>query len=338
MRQTVIEFGEDRAWDSISAALAAHNAQKADMRGDLVERSTDVRRAYGTTDAKRMDEMDQWGLPDAQKVTAGVTVDFPLRRYGNSLQWTYQVFRQWPVSQLAAEVAAIMDADRLNWIKQVKRAIFNPTNTTFIDKLGQPANISLAVKAFVNADSAGIPVGPNGETFVGSSHTHYLGSATLDVTAADALVLAVQEHYNSGVPRIYINSANEAAWRGLTGFVAYVDPRLTLNSNANQPFTRSNISNIYDREIGLYKNAVVVIKPWMIANFAFAYVSGAPVPLVERVPTIDGLGDLQLMYEDERHPLRARSYENQFGVGVWNRTNGAVLDFANASYTAPTIT
>jgi hypothetical protein len=66
VRQTVIEFGEDRAWDSIAAALAAHNAQKADMRGDLVERSTDVRRAYGTTDAKRMDEMDQWGLPDAQ--------------------------------------------------------------------------------------------------------------------------------------------------------------------------------------------------------------------------------------------------------------------------------
>jgi len=338
VRQTVVEFGEDRAWDSIAAALAAHNAQKAEMRGDLVERTTDVRRAYGATDAKRMDEMDQWGLPDAQKVTAGITVDFPLRRYGNSLQWTYQVFRQWPVSQLAAEVAAIMDADRLNWIKQVKRAIFTPTNTTFIDKLGQPANVSLAVKALVNADSAGIPVGPNGETFDGATHTHYLANATLTAAFATSLVTAVQEHYNSGIPRIYIAAANEAAWRALTGFVAYIDPRLTLNTAANQPFTRSNISNIYDRAIGLYGNAEVVIKPWMIAGYAFAYVSGAPVPLVERVPTFDGLGDLQLMYEDERHPLRARSYENQFGVGVWNRTNGAVLDFGNASYTVPTIT
>jgi len=338
VRQTVVEFGEDNAWQSISAALAAHNAQRNEMRGDLVERTTDVRRAYGTTDAKVMDEMDQWGLPDAQKVTAGVTVDFPLRRYGNSLQWTFQVFRQMPVSQLAGEVSAIMDADRKNWIKQVKRAIFTSTNATFVDKLGQPANVSLAVKALVNADSAGIPVGPNGETFDGTTHTHYLANATLTTTAASALITAVQEHYNSGIPRVYIAAADEAGWRALTGFVAYVDPRLSLNTAANQPFTRSDISNIYDRAIGIYGNAEIVIKPWMIANYAFAYVTGAPVPLVERVPTFDGLGDLQLMYDDERHPLRARSYENQFGIGVWNRTNGAVLQFNNGTYQIPTIT
>ena len=337
IRQSVADYGEDRAWASIEAALSAHNAQVAEMRGDLVERTTDVQRAYGTTDSKRMDEMDQWGLPDAQKITAGVTVGFPLRRYGNSLQWTRQWMMSNTVSQLAAEVAAIMDADRLNFIRQVKRAIFTPTNASFVDKLGQPAGVTLALKAFVNADSAGIPVGPNGETFNGATHTHYLANAGLDATSATALVTAVQEHYNTGIPRIYINVANEAAWRGLTGFTAYVDPRLTLNSNANQPFTRSNISDIYDRAIGIYGNAEVVIKPWMIAGYAFAYVAGAPVPLVQRVHSSGGLADLQLVYDDERHPLRAREYENMFGISVWNRTNGAVLDFVNASYTAPTI-
>lgn len=338
VQQSVVDYGENNAWEAIRAALAAHNEQRAEMRGDLVERTTDTRRAYGSLDTKTMDEMDQWGLPDAQKISVAVTVDFPLRRYGNSLQWTRQWMMSNTAAQLAGEVAAILDADRRNWIKQVKRAIFTPTNSTFIDKLGQPANVSLAVKAFVNADSAAIPPGPNGETFTAASHTHYLGSAALDTTAASALVLAVQEHYNSGIPRIYIASANEAAWRALTGFVAYQDPRVTLNSNANQAMQRVDISNIYDRAIGLYGNAEIVIKPWMIAGYAFAYVQGAPVPLVERVPTFAGLGDLQFMFEDERHPLRARSYENQFGIGVWNRTNGAVLDFGNASYTAPTIT
>jgi hypothetical protein len=99
-----------------------------EMLGTLVERTTDARRSYGTGDVKVMDEMDQWGQSDAQKISAAVTVDFPLRRYGNSLQWTRQWMISNTVAQLAAEVAAIMDADRSNLIKQVKRAVYTPTN------------------------------------------------------------------------------------------------------------------------------------------------------------------------------------------------------------------
>jgi hypothetical protein len=337
VRQSVVGFGEDRAWESIYAALDAHNRQLEDMLGSFVERSTDVRRAYGTTDAKVMDEMDQWGLPDAQKVTAGVSVDFPLRRYGNSLQWTRQFMVSNTVAQLAAEVAAIMDADRLNFQKQIKRAIFTATNSTFVDKLGNPANISLAVKAFVNADSAGIPIGPNGETFNGATHTHYLGSATLTAAAVTSLILTVQEHYNSGVPKLYISSTDEAAFRALTGFVALIDPRLSLNTAANQPFVRAELANLYDRLIGYFGPAEVYIKPWMIANYIFAFVDGQPAPLVMRVPAMGGSGDLELIFEDERHPLRARSYERQFGIGVWQRTGGAALYFANATYASPVI-
>jgi hypothetical protein len=50
------------------------------------------------------------------------------------------------------------------------------------------------------------------------------------------------------------------------------------------------------------------------------------------------LGDLQLVFDDERYPLRAKTWERQFGVGVWQRQGGAVLDFGHGSYTAPTIT
>lgn len=337
IRQSVIAFGEDRAWDSISAALASHNAQFNEMLGTLVERTTDARRSYGTADNKVMDEMDQWGQSDAQKISAAVTVDFPLRRYGNSLQWNRQWMMSNTVAQLAAEVAAIMDADVTNLIKQVKRAVFTPTNSTFVDKLGVPANVSLSVKAFANNDGSGYPVGPNGEVFA-TSHTHYLGNATLTAAALTSLVVAVQEHYNSGTPVIVINSADEAAVRALTGFVAYVDPRLTLNQNASVPFTRLNFANTYNREIGLFGAAVVRVKPWGIANYAFAYIEGQDPPLAMRVPPVESLGDLNLLYEDERLPLRARSYERQMGVGVWQRVGGAVLEFDNGTYGVPSIT
>lgn len=337
IRQSVVTFGEDRAWTSIQAALDAHNAQFNELLGSLVERSSDTRRAYGTADTKGMDEMDQYGMADAQKVSVSVAVDFPLRRYGQSLQWTRQWMMSNTVAQLAAEVNSIMDSDRMNLLKQIKRAVFGPTNTTFIDKLGIPANVSLNIKAFANNDASNYPVGPNGEVFA-TSHTHYLASATLTTAAADSLVLAVQEHYNSGQPVIVINSADEAAWRALTNFKAYVDPRLTLNYNANQPLERLNFANIYNREIGLYGAALLRVKPYAIANYAFAYIEGQEPPLVMRVPQYEGLGDLNLDYEDERLPLRARSYGRQFGIGVWQRVGGAVLQFSNASYQSPTIT
>jgi hypothetical protein len=103
IRQSVLQFGEDRAWESIQIALDAHNAQLGEMMADLVERTTDTRRAYGTGDSKTFDELDQYGMPDVQKITAGVAVDFPLRRFGNNLQWTRQWLQTNTVAQLAAE-------------------------------------------------------------------------------------------------------------------------------------------------------------------------------------------------------------------------------------------
>jgi hypothetical protein len=338
VRQSVIAYGEDLAWQAISVALDAHNSQVNEMMGALVERTTDARRSYGTGDTKTMDELDQWGLSDAQKISAAVTVDFPLRRYGNPLQWT----RQWMVSnsaaQLAAEVTAIFDADRNNIIRQVKRAVYTTANSTFIDKLGYPANVSLAVKAFANNDGSGYPLGPNGETFA-TSHNHYLANATLTTTVATNLITAVQEHYNTGQPVVVINSADEAGWRALTGFVALVDPRVTLNTAANQPILRANYTDLYNRDIGYYGNALIRIRPWAIANYAFAYIEGQAPVLAMRVPSqAPELGNLNFNYEDERMPLRARNYERQFGVGVWQRVGGAVLQFNNGTYSTPTIT
>src|SRR5436853_7325712 len=172
IRQSVVAFGEDRAWTSIQAALDAHNAQFNELLGTLVDRTTDTRRSYGTGDTKSMDEMDQWGQADAQKIAASVAVDFPLRRYGNSLQWTRQWMMSNTVAQLAAEVNSIMDSDRTNLLRQIQRAVYLPTNYTFTDKLGVPANVPLNVKAFANNDGSGYPVGPNGELFTGT-HNHY---------------------------------------------------------------------------------------------------------------------------------------------------------------------
>ena len=340
VRQSVAQFGEDNAWAAIGAALVAHNDQAREIVGDLADRTNDVQRAYGTSDTKNMYELDQWGRPDAEKVTAGVTVGFPMRRYGQSLQWTLQFMRITTGQQLAAEIAAIMDADVRNLIRAAKVALFGATNYSFLDKLGggnSPAGVTLAVKALVNNDGAGLPVGPNGEIFA-TSHTHYLATASLVAADLTNLIETVMEHHAEGAPTVYINRAQEAAVRALTGFTGYLDARLVGASSATTATPTLDQRNLYDRAIGVFGPAEVWVKPWMPASYMFAYNRGAPQPLALRVPTYEGLGDLQLVVEDENHPLRARSYERQFGFGVWNRTNGAVLYTGGGSYVIPTIT
>jgi hypothetical protein len=342
-QQSIAAYDEDRAWDQISVALEAHNRHMAEMVASLVEVTTDRQRRYGSAASKTMQELDQFGQPQVQKVTAGVTVGFPLRLYGDALQWTRK-FLQTPGSaaQIAAEITAMMDADRRNVIYQIKRALFNPINYTFDDVLVD--NVQLPVKRLVNADSADIPLGPNGETFNGASHTHYLYTAGTALVAGDltGLVDTVLEHHNTGVIRVYINQAQETAVRQLGGFSAILDARLLVGPGVTTTYGRGDLDvmNPYDRAIGYYGAAEIWVKPWVPSGYLLAVAEDIGMSaLAMRVR--DGFGQLQLIYEDESHPLRARSYEREFGVGVWTRTAAAVLfiDAGGAgSYIAPSLT
>ena len=342
-QSSVAQYDEDRAWTEIDAALEAHNRHMGEMVTSLVEVTTDRQRRYGSAASKTMQELDQFGQPQAQKVTAGVTLGFPLRLYGDALQWTRK-FMMTPGSaaQIAAEIRAIMDADRRNVIYQTKRALFNPTNYTFDDVLVD--SVDLAVKRLVNADSASIPLGPNGESFNAATHTHYLYTDGTSLAAADltSAVNTVLEHHNTGAIMVYINTAEESAVRGLTGFSAYTDARLVLPGGYTTVTAGAALDtrNIYDRAIGVYGAAEVHVKPWIPSGYLLVVAEDIGMNvLAMRVRS--GMDGLRLIFEDESHPLRARSYEREFGVGVWTRTAAAVLfvDAGNGNaYVAPTLT
>jgi hypothetical protein len=342
-QSSVAQYDEDRAWSEIDVALAAHNDDLNEMMGALVEQTTDRQRRYGSAASKTMQELDQFGQPQAQKVTAGVTLGFPLRLYGDALQWTRK-FMMSPGSaqQIAAEIRAIMDADRRNVIYQIKRAIFNPLNYTFADVLTD--DVDLAVKRLVNADSASIPLGPNGESFDATTHTHYLFTDATTLAAADltAAINTVVEHHNNGRIVTYINTAEESAVRGLTGFSAYTDARLVLPGGYTTVTAGAQLDqmNPYDRAIGVYGAAEIHVKPWVPSGYLLTVALDSGMsPLALR--TRAGMDGLRLIFEDESHPLRARSYEREFGVGVWARTAASILyiDTGNGgAYVAPTLT
>ncbi len=332
----VSDFGEDNTYAAITELLEAHNAITTELRAGLTFTTTDSQRLYGGTDTVVMEDLDEFGSPDAQKVSAGENLGFPLRKTGAAVQWTRTFLMNARVSQINATTQAIMTADLKRISRDIRRAFMLATNYTFKDRLA--TNLNLSVKRLLNADGDPVPPSPYGDTFDGSTHTHYLATATFTKAGLTDLVETVLEHNANANIRVEINRAQETALRvaaNFPDFLPYTDARLIQATDVTRAAGDLNMNRVYDRAIGVYGPAEVWVKPYMPANYLTAYDTSMP-PLAYRVPE-NGSGNLELVFEDEAHPLRARGWERNYGVGVWRRHAMAMLFIASASWADPTI-
>lgn len=344
-RQNVLDYGEDRLLADFQRSLDAHNALVDDMVAPLVEPTTDRVRRYGTEQRMTMIEADEFTRADAQKVApAGVDVGFPLRLYQISLQWTRSHLLLRTPADLAKDLAAAQRADIANVRAAVQRALFTPTNNlTYLDR--RIDGTTLPLRALLNADSAAIPDNDFGVSFDGATHTHYLARAGGSVAASDieSAIATVVEHGVTGQIVIYINRAQEAAVAAMANFTAWTPLRLErgggftgdlAQGGTEQPF------DIYNRSIGLWNgNIEVWIKPWVPASYiAVCEIDPGRRILARRRREGVNLDIFQIVADDEKYPLRARTLEREFGVSVWGREQAAILYTGNTTYAAPTIT
>jgi hypothetical protein len=333
---TVAKFGEDRAFDAIEVAFEAHNEQMQEMMADLADTTTDQLRAFGGPDNMTMEELDEFGTPDAQKITAGQNVGFPCKYYGIGLQWTRQYFQGAMASELAAQATAAMDADVKMIKRDLARALFYPTNYNFVDRLA-PKKLTLPVKALINADSSAIPIAPDGTTFNGASHTHYLGTSSFANTDLTAGISTVNEHFLSGSVTIMINIAQESTVRGFTGFTARLPVSVIGAITSQQTRDNLDVYNVTNRCIGDFNGVEVWVKPWIPSGYVLFLHGGNGDKVLVRRNLEGDSGDLQLLFDLEEYPLRSKAMGRKFGFGVWNRLAAAVLDTAHSSYNQPTI-
>lgn len=333
---TAVQFGLNTIEEVLAADNENYNQLVQQFISDLCAQTTDRLRVAGSSIGGDMQEVDEYSRAPTQKDLPSYFIGFPLSKFHFAVGWTKQWEKKKSPADFAIAQQAAQGADLRMLRYKLQQAIYTPTNRTFNDL--NVDNAALPVKAFINADSTAIQNGPNGESFDGTTHTHYDGNATLTAAVVTALVNDVVEHGFGGAVKLFINAADEAAFRALTGFVAYLDPRLTINANANQPAgSRLDITRLDNRPIGLFGAAEIWVKPWAVANYVFCCDTGsAAKPLVMRTDP-DSVG-LHLEAELETFPLRAQYQEHMFGFGVWNRLNGAVLQFNNGTYTLPTLT
>lgn len=338
--ERLADIGEARVWDSINGLLVAHNAIMRSVVGDLADFTTERDMMYGGGDTSGMFEVDEMGTAPPTKITAGSVVGFPLRRFEKAWQGTKKWFQRATLGELMAQVTAMRDADRLNMTRRIKLALFTPTNYTWLDTLtDRRATPPIAVKALVNADSMPIPPGPNGETFTASSHTHYLGTASLVAADVVALIETVLEHFGTGDFVLGIARGQEAAIRAMTpNFVASL-PGGTIGPTTALQIPGLVLPNVplQRRLIGEFNGIPVEVKPWVPSGYIVCY-NRSMKPLMIRVEAgMAGAGDLQIDAQDEDHPLRADTYSREFGVGAWNRHSAAVLFTGSGTYAAPSL-
>lgn len=336
-QQSIVTIGEDRIFEALQLDLAAHNILASEKFADLVEFSTDRRKRYGGTEDMEMEDLDEFGTPEAQKVTAGVTVDFPLWRVGIGLQWTRHWFKNHVASELAAQYTAIRNADTRRIDLEIRRAFFLPTNYSTQDKLVDWADLDIVRLA--NADGMPVPNDPYGNSFDGATHTHYLANNGISDTVVQNAVDTVAEHYATGSIYIYINRAQESWFTATSSkFTPYIPTQIIPATTADRARGTLVTNTLYNRAIGIYGDqaAEVWVKPWIPANYLLVLIKGVRKPLVWRTRE-GGEGNLELEYDDEVHPLRAQALAREFGIGVWERTAASVLYVGGGAYTAPSL-
>jgi hypothetical protein len=333
---TAAEFGLDAINETLQADMQVHEDLINAAISELADISDDRLRLAGQSDSGEMQKVDEFGRAAAQKVAPGATVGFPLELFQFPIAWTQKFLDQAFPADIAQSQLDSQAAHARAIMRELKRAIYRSANYTFRDSLVAPV-VDLGIKRFANADGMPIPNGPNGEVFDGSTHQHYIANATLTAAFATTLINTVAEHTNNGAVRVAIAQADEAAWRALAGFVAVTDVRLTQNANTNEPIQRLNVQRLNNRLIGYFGVAEVWVKPWAIPNYAFAHDLGVGAkPIVVRTRRGQRVV-LATAAENRLFPLLAKFMESEFGIGVWVRTRGAVLQHNAGSYTDPTI-
>lgn len=341
---TVQEYGMDRMNEALAADLAVHNARVNEVIGEIAEPTTERSTVYGTNASISMVKVDEFGRSATQKISVGSKVEMPIDMFQVSVGWTATYLRRATVQDMAKKQIAVRNAHLTRLEQDVKEALFGSTNYTYVDRLVD--SNTLAVKRLVNADSAPIPNGPNGETFTASSHTHYDGidwasaNAAARIAAIQALIQDVVEHGHGSDVRVYINRAQETDVRALTpNFTALPPPNVIQASTATVGVGVLDISRADNRLIGYFDGFPVYTRPWVPALYFFAYSRGsAGKPLRFRQLATPSERGLYLAGTNAAHPLQADFYEAKHGFGAFTRTNGAILYLSSATYADPTFT
>ena len=335
--QSVLEFGMDRVAEVIQADLETWNRLWADAVSYLASPTTDHAARYGVSNDFDMYRGDEFDRGVAQKGKGGYEVGFPLEPYHVNVGWTTKALKVRSVADITRQYTGVRQGHRRRLYRELQRAFYRPTNRTVTDDLIDGKE--LTVRALLNADSTSIPNGPYGDSFDGSTHTHYDATASLTDANLRATLADVREHSEESNLVILINENDLTTVSALDGFTAAAAPTVIVGANVETTVERLDTSRSNNRFVGVYDGYRVETRPWALPSYILVIDQDGERPLRLRQRAGAALQGLQMRSSTTIEPLLVDFFEAEFGFGAWRRDAAAVLYFGvSGTYAAPSIT
>lgn len=348
-KNSAYDYGMDTIAEVLQRYLLAHSENLRDALAPLAEPTTSRFARAGVASSARGMKGDEFARGVGQKTKGGADVGFPMEKLIYRVGWTLDYAKAATPADMARKTLAVSAGNRQDILVELRKAIFLPTNYTFVDELLDPNQDAqdVPVKRLINADSFPIPASPFGADFDTSTHTHYTGvdwaaaNAAAKAAAIDALIDNVAEHYIDADIKLILASTNVSDLSSLTEFKEATPVFVQPVGATDQTQARATNTRTDNRLVGYWRgNYEIWSKPWGLANYPLAINYNAPEKALKyRERANASLRGLRLKATFENAPLITDFMEHEFGFGVWGRTAAAVL-FLNdgaSTYTAPSI-
>lgn len=341
-REFVNTVGQSIVYDEIQKLAARWNADMQLATSVFISGQTsDFKIRFKLPGGGHMQRTRQQSGPGAVKVYGDWDVAFPLEEFGDAIADNEVDLAYMTAGDINRHLSTIFIRATNTYRYEMLKALLNNTQDSFVDE----RKGTLLIEPLANGDAVVYPPVLGAED--GATEDHYLESGYTVANISDTnnpLVTGrdeLEEHFGSSpagenIVAICAPDVSSKIAATLTGFVHVVDRFIRVGVDTDVPI---NFPNIPGKIIGRHSGVWVAEWRWLPATYMiFLHLDEEP-PLMERIDLPEtGLGSgLQLVANDEIHPLSKATWRWRFGLGAANRLNGCIIEVANGgTYSVPT--
>lgn len=349
---------KDLLEQEIFPSLALYNERVTAVTKLLVYNYDDAvansKQMFSEDSFSKLSDIEQ---PDNKTAFESWNRPIPIARYGAGTKLTLETLLQMTSKAVLEWHNAKMIADSNNLIKLLFQFMALKTPSSAIDEL---THIAATPKAFWNDEASMDTPRANGQITFDGDHQHFLAVAAANNigTAGSELTTLLgklTEHEGmDGQPLLWVRKgaspstliqAESTNFRSVNKVSAlFSDPNSGYGTTGLvQSLISGSVSLGHDVDIiGTWKNAVVIETPHLPAGYVLATMysgeNSTKQPLGWRShPSFKGL----LLYSDSNsNPIIGKDaqYRRYLGLGVWDRSAGALLKTDGTSWTEPSFT
>jgi hypothetical protein len=340
---TVATVGQQVIYETAAAIFAAHDAEVNRALSLFVQSpaTTLYQETYKLLSGGTMQEMSEYGDPNAVKASGGYPVGYPLRDYQDKIAITRVTREKMTLGDYQVHVDNIRERHVTTVRRDMLSALLLKSNYTWKD----PQYGDIAVKRLANTD--GTLYAPKIGAPAAADDNHYLVSGYVTASISDtnnpftAMITALTEH-GAGDVAVFINTAEVAKVTALSSFVEAGDPYIRAGVTADALVRQ--LANAPGTYLGRVKGvggrgAHVIQWDYIPATYMLGVNLDMPQPLKKRVDAetkLQGFGIIP--GGNPQYPLQEAIYGERFGFGVAQRTGAVVMYLATGStWTDPTI-